>query len=140
MQETSRLLEAAAALSRPLRRCGIAHAFHGNILAAVLSSSPTSDVSETIRSSVSPHALTARLGDMLCRIHWPWRAASFRPGLSGDCRQRVLHGRLVAVVQPVRLLSLTKSPPLLTACPCSLHVKYTRPIPAVEVGKPTPVA
>ncbi|EIN09024.1 hypothetical protein PUNSTDRAFT_68258 [Punctularia strigosozonata HHB-11173 SS5] len=43
MQETSRLLEAAAALSRPLRRCGIAHAFHGSILPAVLSSSPTSD-------------------------------------------------------------------------------------------------
>jgi hypothetical protein len=44
MSETRRLLEAAAALSKLLNYAGVAHAFHGNILTAVLSGSPQSDV------------------------------------------------------------------------------------------------
>lgn len=44
MTETRRLLEAAAALSRLLNNHGIAHAFHGNVLTAVLANGPQSNV------------------------------------------------------------------------------------------------
>jgi len=43
MSQTQRLLEAAAALSRLLNEHGIAHAFHGNVLTAVLANGPHSD-------------------------------------------------------------------------------------------------
>lgn len=43
MSETRRLLEAAAALSALLRDHGVAHAYHGNVLTAVLANSPRSD-------------------------------------------------------------------------------------------------
>ncbi|EIW51628.1 uncharacterized protein TRAVEDRAFT_176208 [Trametes versicolor FP-101664 SS1] len=39
MHEVSRLLQAAAALSQLLRDAGVPHAFHGNVLTAVLSGS-----------------------------------------------------------------------------------------------------
>ena len=45
MSETRRLLEAATALSKLLRDHGVAHAFHGSLLTAVLANSPQSDVS-----------------------------------------------------------------------------------------------
>ena len=45
MMETRRLLEAAIALSQLLRDHGVAHAFYGNLLTAVLANSPQSDVS-----------------------------------------------------------------------------------------------
>lgn len=44
MSDTRRLLEAAAALSRLLSQHGIGHAFHGNVLTAVLANGPHSDV------------------------------------------------------------------------------------------------
>lgn len=45
MYETRRLLEAASALSQLLKGKGVAHAFHGNMLTAVLSNVPLSNVS-----------------------------------------------------------------------------------------------
>lgn len=45
MSETRRLLEAASALSHLLNAHGVAHAFHGNVVTAVLSNGPLSDVS-----------------------------------------------------------------------------------------------
>lgn len=44
MHETSRLLEAAAALSQLLRAGEIRHAFYGNFLTAVLSNARHADV------------------------------------------------------------------------------------------------
>lgn len=44
MHEVSRLLQAAAALSQRLRDSGVPHAFHGNVLTAVLSKAPLADV------------------------------------------------------------------------------------------------
>lgn len=43
MHETSRLLEAAAALSRLLRAIQVPHAFYGSVLTAVLCNAPQSD-------------------------------------------------------------------------------------------------
>ncbi|KIM78237.1 hypothetical protein PILCRDRAFT_824716 [Piloderma croceum F 1598] len=43
MTETRRLLEAAAALSRLLNDRGVAHAFHGNVVTAVLANASHSD-------------------------------------------------------------------------------------------------
>ncbi|KAI0703216.1 hypothetical protein C8Q76DRAFT_223108 [Earliella scabrosa] len=43
MHEVSRLLQAAAALSQILRDAGVPHAFHGNVLTAVLSKAPLAD-------------------------------------------------------------------------------------------------
>ncbi|KAI0316088.1 hypothetical protein OF83DRAFT_291044 [Amylostereum chailletii] len=43
MPDTRRLLEAAAALSQLLRSSGIAHAFHGNVLVALLANGPQAD-------------------------------------------------------------------------------------------------
>ncbi|KAI0336620.1 hypothetical protein GY45DRAFT_1238024 [Cubamyces sp. BRFM 1775] len=43
MHEVPRLLQAAAALSQLLRDAGVPHAFHGNVLTAVLSSAPLAD-------------------------------------------------------------------------------------------------
>lgn len=45
MSDTRRLLEAATALSQLLRDHSVAHAFHGNLLTAVLANGPQSDVS-----------------------------------------------------------------------------------------------
>jgi hypothetical protein len=44
MSETQRLLQAAGALSQALSSRGIPHAFHGNVLIAVLANVPRSDV------------------------------------------------------------------------------------------------
>jgi hypothetical protein len=44
MNQTSKLLQAAAALSAVLSKSGVPHAFHGNFLAAVLADNPQSDV------------------------------------------------------------------------------------------------
>lgn len=43
MHETSRLMQAAAALSRVLRALEVPHAFYGNVWTAVLSNAPHSD-------------------------------------------------------------------------------------------------
>ncbi|KAH9943566.1 hypothetical protein B0H21DRAFT_748981 [Amylocystis lapponica] len=43
MHQTSRLLEAAAALSQLLRAREVPHAFHGNVLTAILSDAPQAD-------------------------------------------------------------------------------------------------
>ncbi|THH30843.1 hypothetical protein EUX98_g3342 [Antrodiella citrinella] len=43
MHETSRLLEAAAALSQRLHSAGVPHAFYGSVLNAVLSNAPQAD-------------------------------------------------------------------------------------------------
>jgi hypothetical protein len=48
MSDTRRLLEAAAALSRLLNDHGVAHAFHGNVLTAVLANGSHSDVCLTL--------------------------------------------------------------------------------------------
>ena len=44
MSDTQRLLQAAGALSQALRAHSIPHAFHGNVLIAVLANVPQSDV------------------------------------------------------------------------------------------------
>lgn len=44
MHETTRLLEAAAALSQRLHSAGVPHAFYGSVLNAVLSNAPQADV------------------------------------------------------------------------------------------------
>jgi hypothetical protein len=44
MSETQRLLQAAGALSQALSSRSIPHAFHGNVLIAVLANVPRSDV------------------------------------------------------------------------------------------------
>ncbi len=53
MHEVSRLLQAAAALSQLLRDAGVPHAFHGNVLTAVLSGSSLADVRHSSVSAVS---------------------------------------------------------------------------------------
>ena len=45
MQETRRLLQAAAALSAALLAADIPHAFHGSVLTAALAGTPLADVS-----------------------------------------------------------------------------------------------
>lgn len=51
MHETARLLEAAAALSKALRRNGIPHAFYGSVMTAIVSNNPHCDVSPLMHPS-----------------------------------------------------------------------------------------
>lgn len=44
MHETSRLLDAASALSRLLRAAEVPHAFYGNVYTAVLANAPQANV------------------------------------------------------------------------------------------------
>jgi hypothetical protein len=46
MTDIRRLLQAAAALSRYLSNSGVAHAFHGSVLTALLANSSQSDVGD----------------------------------------------------------------------------------------------
>ncbi len=52
MTETSRLLEAAAALSQVLTANAIPHAFHGSLLVSMLSKNPQCNVGVAIRYHV----------------------------------------------------------------------------------------
>lgn len=57
MSETRRLLEAAVALSALLKDHGVAHAFHGNVLTAVLANGPHSDVMGSLILLAIPDSL-----------------------------------------------------------------------------------
>jgi hypothetical protein len=46
MHKTARILKAAAALSALLRRAGVPHAFHRNVMTAIVLDSPQSNVRE----------------------------------------------------------------------------------------------
>ena len=54
MHEVSRLLQAANALSQLLRDAGVPHAFHGNILTALLSKASMADVCNASKRASSP--------------------------------------------------------------------------------------
>ena len=54
MHEVSRLLQAATALSQLLRDAGVPHAFHGNVLTALLSKAPMADVCNAFERASSP--------------------------------------------------------------------------------------
>ena len=66
MSETStqRLLEAATALSKLLHDHGVAHAFHGNVLTAVLANAPHSNVGHS--SMFFQTIMTIGLQEILC--------------------------------------------------------------------------
>ncbi|PFH47719.1 hypothetical protein AMATHDRAFT_77068 [Amanita thiersii Skay4041] len=55
MSETKRLLEAASSLSQLLRTRGVRHAFHGNVLTALLTDTPQSDEMFCIVEATSSH-------------------------------------------------------------------------------------
>ncbi|KAJ3504757.1 hypothetical protein NLJ89_g7771 [Agrocybe chaxingu] len=75
MQETRRLLEAAAALSALLRDAGIPHAFYGSVLTAVLADSPFSDAIEGGQNQTHPFRRTRDAvsgSDDFTITHSPW--------------------------------------------------------------------
>ena len=65
MHEVSRLLQAAAALSQILRDAGVPHAFHGNVLTAVLSKAPLADVCHVPKLVIVERSANVSVGNML---------------------------------------------------------------------------
>lgn len=68
MHEVSRLLQAAAALSQLLRDAGVPHAFHGNVLTAVLSGSSLAEVRHSSVFAVSAMDELTMMQEISCVV------------------------------------------------------------------------
>jgi hypothetical protein len=125
MSETRRLLEAAAALSKLLMNAGVAHAFHGNVLTAVLANNPQSDEIFCIAAGGDSHPFRrvreALMGsEHFTTTHSPWTNrlhATYRrliPAIeieilpAGEEGPRRLDDRTVMKIQGVPFLTVSE--------------------------------
>src|SRR5712671_5276562 len=140
MPETRRLLEAASALSHALRAHGVPHAFHGSLFVAVLTNSPQADV----RTSPRPFPSLGRAlafcdliaaQEIFCIVEGgsahPFRRV--RHALTGNADLSITPSPWSNRYSLMPLPSPALARSLLKFAPRSLHVKYNRCIPPIEV-------
>ncbi|KJA26846.1 hypothetical protein HYPSUDRAFT_132377 [Hypholoma sublateritium FD-334 SS-4] len=115
MQETRRLLQAAAALSAALAAQSIPHAFHGSVLTAALAGTPLADEIFCIVEGGPPHAHPFRRArDALAAepdftaTHSPWTNRCIEILPAGEAGPRHLDAATVMQVQGVPFLTVSE--------------------------------